>query len=349
MASPVALHAFSIGEVSPSLFGRQDLARLRVAAATMRNMTVMFQGGAFSRAGLEFVGFSKQTGRNFPPRLIEFEFSIKQSLALEFGNFYMRVISHGGYVTENPFQITAATQADPAVLSYTSLSTAVSATANNGAVTGSYVRGDTIVIAGGTFVTPATLRVLFTTISSLSINAVGSGYVVGDTVTLLGGSAAQMAVVTVTTVNGSGGITAIALSNGGRYTINSTSFTQYATSGTGTGATFRLALFGPGVLEIFAEGGYSVIPTNPANQASTSGLGLGATYTMTWATPSALVNGDWIFVDGIVGMTELNERTFIVADNTGTTLSLRDVYNQTINATAYSAYVSGALYRASTH
>lgn len=341
MATPLALHAFSIGEVSPSLFGRQDLARLRVAAATMRNMTVAFTGGAFSRAGLEFVGFSKQTGRAFPPRLIPFQFNIKQGLALEFGNFYMRVISNGGFVTENPFQITAATQTDPAVLTYTSLSTAVSATAINGAVTASYVRGDTITIAGGTFTVAARLRVIFTTIARLSINAVGAGYVVGDTITLLGGAAAQMAVITVTSVDGSGGITGIAISNGGRYTTNSLTFTQYATSGVGAGATFNGALFGPGELSIFTEGGYTVVPTNPANQASTTGAGLGATYTMTWATPSALVNGDWVFVDGVVGMTELNERTFIVATNTGTTLSLLDVYNQPIDATTYAAYVSG--------
>lgn len=340
MATPLALHAFSIGEVSPSLFGRQDLARLRVAAATMRNCYVAFQGGAFSRAGLELVGFSKQTGRNFPPRLIPFQFNIKQGLVLEFGNFYMRVISNGAFVTENPFQITAATQTDPAVLTYTSLSTAVSAVANIGAVTASYVRGDTIVIAGGTFSSPAGLRVLFTTIATLAINSGGTGYAVGDTITLLGGAAAQQAVITVTTVS-SGVVTGFAISNGGRYTTNSTTFTQYKTSGAGTGATFNAAIFGPGELSVYAVGGYTAVPANPANQASSSGTGLGATYTMVWATPAALVNGDWIFVDDVVGMTQLNERTFIVANNTGTQLSLLDVYNQPIDASAYTAYISG--------
>lgn len=341
MATPLDLHAFRIGEVTPGLFGRQDLARLRVAAATMRNMWVNLRGGAYSRAGFAFVGYSKQTGRQYPPRLIPFEFSIRQSLAMEFGHYYMRVISNGGYVTEDPFQITNVTQADPAVVTYASLSSAVSATANNGAVVGSYVRGDTIVIAGGTFVTPVTLRVLFTTVSSLSINAVGSDYAVNDTITLAGGSADRMAVVTVTSVDGSGGVTGIALSNGGKYTTNSATFTQASTSGVGTGATFASALFGPQELEIFAEGGYSVLPSNPVNQAATSGTGLGATFTMVWASPSALSQGDWVFIDDVAGMTQLNGRVFIVNNLVGNTLELRDVFEDSINSISYSAYTSG--------
>lgn len=341
MATPVQLHAFSIGEVTPALFGREDLARLRVAAATMRNMYVNLRGGAFSRPGFAFVGYSKQTGRAFPPRLIPFEFSIRNSLALEFGHYYMRIISQGGFVTEDPFQITGATQSDPAQITYASLSSAVSATANNGTVTGSYTRGDSVVIAGGTFVTPTALRVAFTMVASLAINAVGANYAVNDTVTLAGGSADRMAVVTVTSINGSGGITGIALSNGGKYTVNSTTFTQDSTSGSGTGATFQTALFGPQKLEVITDGAYSAVPVNPANQASTSGTGTGATYTMVWSTPSALVQGDWVYIDDVVGMTQLNGRTFIVNSLVGSTLELRDVFNQDINSISYDAYVSG--------
>lgn len=341
MATPLLQPAFTIGEVSPSLFGREDLARLHVAAATMRNMWPSFQGGAYSRAGLEFVGFSKQTGREFPFRLVPFQFNINQGLALEFGHYYMRVISEGGYVTENHFEITGATKADPCVLTYASLSAAVSATANNGVVTASYVRGDNITIAGGSFTTAAVLRVVYTTIAAISINAAGTGYAVNDTITLQGGAAAQAAVLTVTSIGGSGAVTGVAISSGGRFTINSTTFTQASTNGSGSGATFNNALFGPGVLTIFNDGAYTSVPANPANQASTTGSGAGATFTMVWNTPSALASGDWIFVDSVVGMTELNGRTFITANVTGTTLELRDVYNNNINSTGYGTYVSG--------
>ena len=116
MATATLESAFILGEVSPSLFGRFDLARLHVAASTMRNMWPSFRGGAYSRAGTAFVGFSKQTGRVFPPRLITFQFSISQGLALEFGNFYMRVIINGAFVTEAPVNITSISNANPGVL-----------------------------------------------------------------------------------------------------------------------------------------------------------------------------------------------------------------------------------------
>src|ERR1700756_933897 len=116
MASPIVQTAFTTGEVSPALFGNVDLVRMYSAASTMRNFWCSYRGGAYSRAGTAFVGFSKQTGRSYPPRLIPFQFSINQGLALEFGNFYMRVIFDGGYVTEAPYTITNATKANPCVL-----------------------------------------------------------------------------------------------------------------------------------------------------------------------------------------------------------------------------------------
>ncbi len=85
----------------------------------MRNMFVQYRGGSYSRAGFAYVLYSKQTGRAYPPRLIEFEFSVTQSLGLEFGNFYMRVFTNGAYVTEAPITITGITSASPAVVSAT--------------------------------------------------------------------------------------------------------------------------------------------------------------------------------------------------------------------------------------
>src|SRR6516225_12422142 len=99
MATPFINTAFVSGEISPAVYGRIDVERERTAATTMRNGFVDYRGGYKSRAGTAFVGFSKQTGRSFPPRLIPFQFSINQGLVLEFGHQYMRVISNGGFVT----------------------------------------------------------------------------------------------------------------------------------------------------------------------------------------------------------------------------------------------------------
>lgn len=116
MAVAFGQWGFVAGEISPGLFGKVDLAKFHVAASTMRNMFVSYRTGAYSRAGTAFVGFSKQTGREVPPRLVTFQFSINQGLCLEFGNFYMRVTSNGAFVTEDPIAITGATNADPVQL-----------------------------------------------------------------------------------------------------------------------------------------------------------------------------------------------------------------------------------------
>ena len=117
MATPLIKTSLAAGEVAPSLYGHVDLARYQAAASTMRNMFVSYRGGAYSRAGTAFVGYSKQTGRAYPPRVIPFQFSILQGLALEFGNFYMRVIFDGGYVLEPAVVITGVSQADPGIVS----------------------------------------------------------------------------------------------------------------------------------------------------------------------------------------------------------------------------------------
>lgn len=116
MSTPIIESAFTTGECAPALFGNVQLARMHSAASTMRNFFCAYQGGAYSRAGTALVGFSKQTGRNYPPRMISFQFSINQGLALEFGNFYMRVVFDGAFVTETPIAITSASNGNPITL-----------------------------------------------------------------------------------------------------------------------------------------------------------------------------------------------------------------------------------------
>lgn len=125
--------AFITGEVSPSLFGHTDLAPLQAGASTARNGFISYRGGFYSRAGTKFVGFSKQTGRAYPPRMVTFQFSVNQGLALEFGNSYMRVILNGAFVTEAPINITNITGANPGVMT----------TASD-----AFVSGDWVALAG---------------------------------------------------------------------------------------------------------------------------------------------------------------------------------------------------------
>lgn len=76
---------FSAGEISPYLYGRVDLNKYRQGAFTMRNFFADYRGGAASRAGVAYVGMCLQR-YPVPPRDINFQFSLTQGYALEFGD-----------------------------------------------------------------------------------------------------------------------------------------------------------------------------------------------------------------------------------------------------------------------
>jgi hypothetical protein len=74
--------------------------------------------------------------------------------------------------------------------------------------------------------------------------SIGSGYVVGDTLDVEGGIGQVTTELTVSSVDGSGGITGITISNAGQYTEIPTNPVS-ATGGTGLGATFDLTYNNP--------------------------------------------------------------------------------------------------------
>ncbi len=121
MTQSTIQNSFSSGEVSPSLFGRTDLAKFHNGAFTYRNFFTNFRGGASSRAGLKYCGMCKQAAsvNSSPPRVIPFQFSVTQGYVLEFGDQYMRIVFQGNYVTENTTTISGITQANPGVVTDT--------------------------------------------------------------------------------------------------------------------------------------------------------------------------------------------------------------------------------------
>jgi|GEM_PF-1672933 len=433
MTLPAPKTSFAAGEISPSLFGHVDLARFQTGAATMRNFYPGYRGGAYSRAGTEYCAFSKQTGRAYPPRLIPFQFSIEQGLVLEFGHGYMRVIYDGALVTKGELGITGITTATPPRVTAPAVRSVVSANANLGAVAVSYVPGDTVSLAGGTFTTRAVLTVVNTTIAAISVNSGGtSGYAPGDTISLAGGTQtvqSQVVVATTTlngnvanislvnagsggtpgsynvegstglgvrfviniTIGGGGTVTSInSIVDGGNYTTNPTNvaneqlvnatawsggaavaarvsiqlvvatisivnrgsftvnppgatMTQGATSGSGSGATFNNVIMGPNVLTVSTAGSYSVIPADPVSQFATSGAGSGATFNVVWTTPVAIANGDWVYISGVGGMTQLNGDTYIAQNVAGNDFDLYDVYGAAVPGATFTPYSGGGI------
>lgn len=79
---------------------------------------------------------------------------------------------------------------------------------------------------------------------SVAVNAAGSGYTAGDTLDVVGGLGQIDVELTVSTVNGSGGITGITISNAGQYT-EVPSNPVSVTGGSGSAATFDLTFDNP--------------------------------------------------------------------------------------------------------
>jgi hypothetical protein len=94
-------------------------------------------------------------------------------------------------------------------------------------------------------------------------------------------------------------------------------------------------VFGNQSMRVVMNGGYVLEPVTTITSISQASPGVvvdaGHGYT----------NGDLVYLSGIVGMTQLNQRYATVASVTTNTYTLVDMYGVPINTTGYGAYVSG--------
>ena len=109
-----AQQSFGAGILAPELYSRADLAKHGVGLATCNNFIISPHGPVDNRAGFEYI--KEANDSTTASRLIEFIFSRTQAYALEFGNLYMRVHTEGSTLLEAAQVITAATSANPVVL-----------------------------------------------------------------------------------------------------------------------------------------------------------------------------------------------------------------------------------------
>jgi len=109
---------FTAGELSEELFGRVDISKYSNGAETIENFIVHPHGGISRRPGTRFVKEIKSSAAK--TRLIPFEFSTTQAYVLEFGNLYIRFYKDQGAILEANKTISAATKANPCVVTATS-------------------------------------------------------------------------------------------------------------------------------------------------------------------------------------------------------------------------------------
>jgi hypothetical protein len=94
---------FTSGELSPSLSARVDLTKYNQGCRTLRNFLVQAHGGAVKRPGFELLDALPG-----PAALVPFVFSTEQAYCLCFGEHWLRVAIHDGFVLDadrKPYEI----------------------------------------------------------------------------------------------------------------------------------------------------------------------------------------------------------------------------------------------------
>lgn len=280
--------AFNAGELSPSLFGRVDYGKFDLGASTLRNFFASYRGGAYSRAGTAFVGYSKQN----------------------------QGVAASGYI-----DFTAI--GNPAPGSTITLNGVVWTFVASGA-TGNQTN------IGGTV--GFTINTLKTDLNASALAAL--------TVATYSQNATTFLIITYDTRG----------SAGNAYTLAASAATPsgaHLTGGTGDLTnppriiTFQfsqsqglLLEFGDAYMRVISNGAYvttgaaAITGISRANPAEvTSGI--------------TLSNGDWVYISGVGGMTEVNGQTYIAQGTGGGNFTLTDVFGVAINSSAFSAYTAG--------
>jgi hypothetical protein len=80
--------AFASGEIAPALAGRADQSKYQTGLKTCVNFMVQRFGGVTNRPGTKYLGEVKDSSKK--TRLLKFVFSDSQTYILEFGNLYIR-------------------------------------------------------------------------------------------------------------------------------------------------------------------------------------------------------------------------------------------------------------------
>lgn len=137
-------------------------------------------------------------------------------------------------------------------------------------------------------------------LASVAVTAAGAGYVAGEVLTLLGSIGTSPAQVSITTVNGSGGVTAVAIVTAGDFTSVSTAASNLV-GGSGSGCKIT-PTWGLGPVHMTASGlGYF---TAPVVTITPAGAGAGA-------AANAVVSGG---VGGSIAVGAINVNTYDVLD-----------------------------------
>lgn len=92
----ITQRSFTGGELSPSLYARNDLSKYEYGLKTLKNGFVRTEGCVSNRAGLELICEVKDSSKK--TRIIPFAFNTEQTYIIELGDQYARYIKNGGQI-----------------------------------------------------------------------------------------------------------------------------------------------------------------------------------------------------------------------------------------------------------
>jgi hypothetical protein len=296
---------FSAGEISPKMYGRFDLAAFYRGGRRVENFIPQTTGAAQFRTGTVFAAKTR-LGRK--ARLYTFQISADIAFVLEFTDDRIRFFRNNGQVRRAAQSITGVTQATTAVVTYSGADT--------------YVNGQSVIIYGVEGMTElnggeyqiANVDTGANTFELVGINSTGFAAYTG------GGSIESIVEVTTT--------------------YDEADLFQLKFAAQGNTLYIVHPSYAPQKLVYTSATSWAFSAHAPIQKSFGSPQNITA---ITRANPAVVTytgadnfsNGDTVFIDGIVGMIELNGEEYTVANvNTGTnTFEL-----QGVNTTGFSLY-----------
>lgn len=302
----IAQQNFTAGELSPSLKGRFDLAQYYNGGATFRNFISTVQGSARYRSGTKFAWYTKS---NLAARLVPFEYNTTQAYILEFTNTKMRIYKDGGLVVDTAKTITGITNANPAVVT----------SAAHG-----YSNGDSVVISGVVGMTEVNnLEFVVANVAANTFELTGINST-SYTAYTSGGEAEEIIEVTTPYLAAELFDFQFAQTADTMYIVHPSYAPYKLTRSSHTAwtlATYTISGNPFGTTKAAAKVITAITKANPAVVTSAA---------------HGYSNGDTVYIQSVVGMTEVNKKNFTVANVAANTFELQD-YDSTLNT----AYTSG--------
>ncbi|HLB68739.1 MAG TPA: ubiquitin-activating E1 FCCH domain-containing protein [Thermoplasmata archaeon] len=341
--SNVVHRSFSGGEITPAIYARVDVSRYQSGLRTCRNFFIARHGGAYNRPGTRFICETKDSTKQ--SRLIPFIFNEDQAYILEFGDLYMRIVRDGAQQLETLQTITGATAANPVVVTCAGHGYLNGEEVNIQALANGVVAGIATSLVGRNYIVANKAANTFelTGIDGTGFSAFSANMRVGR-VYEIATPYAEADLFDLHFVQSADVISIVhrlyAPREIRRTGHTAWTLTQIAFRPTTTHPT---ACAGTGTVGVETHK-YKVTAANAETlEESLPGVQASVVITdITEANPAVVTsgghgyaNGDTVLIAGVVGMTEVNNRRFVVAGQTANTFQL-----QGENSTNYTAYGS---------